>query len=660
MDGTTGSSGGSESESSGSSGSSGSSESSGTGTGTGTSTDGGSTDTGSETGETETGGEVEPGACATECVAGCSSVLFAALQGEARLWHTASARLALDEVGRAILFEAPSDVIVDIFGDVDEADLAGGTVGLQSGNGVELRDASNAGLLGAVDVTGADWGLARDGTFVWVADPVALSVYELDGSLRWTLGGDFTDATVLALPDAVHVHAPADPSNVQHVDAVAGTATTVGFAGTFDGWFYDAPRFWTLQADAFRVYESDGTQIALAEGDPGHGYADFVVHDYGDVVTVGAPDTVLLSIDTPQFSGPAVLGGDFSDVLLVRLDQGMLSSTPITPACCATSFDTDVGFAWAADQWMISGPNGQLYDHQGDSLSNGEVVTAYGSTSGRLGIGTTLNQTWIWDVAPDCTVTYQDRFSRVSEMAEMAADGSVLVGNERINVGGGFVQLQMRVYDLPNGALLDSLLIGSSSFYARDVHVSDDASLVSAAATFNSSDNYVWGYPGFTELLGNGGVLAPAVSPDGTLWVRSDGDSNFGGTFEGSSSYVYDAMGLLAVFDGVTLGFVDDDTLLVASYMETESCFLGAGECDLYLGADLTDVDGNVIAAAPIPEPRGFTPLSSNVVFIPEPPAIYDLTTGEALWSGEGPAAPVGSDHVAHVVDGDLVLTRWQ
>jgi len=53
--------------------------------------------------------------------------------------------------------------------------------------------------------------------------------------------------------------------------------------------------------------------------------------------------------------------------------------------------------------------------------------------------------------------------------------------------------------------------------------------------------------------------------------------------------------------------------------------------------------------------------VSSTEVLLPDPPAIRDVYTGAVLWSAPaGPAAAVGPDHVAHVVDGDLVITKWR
>lgn len=638
-----------------------------TSTDTGWTTDG-STDTGWTTGpdtdtDTDTDGDPDPqDGCADDCVAGCQELLLAPMHGQTRLWHTADARLGLDETGRAVLWAAPSDDVIARYDGVAAADLAADTFAVEVLDTATLRSALDASVLGTVDVTGASWGLARDGSYAWVADGTSLRVFELDGTLRWDRPGDYTDAHVLALPTTIHVHAAATGPAVEHVDAATAVVTaSAPFLGTFGGWFHDLPRFWTTQGDAYRLYDPDGTQLVLDVGIPRHGYGDWLVLGGSGATVVAITDvsTPVVGIPQAEIYGAGILGDEYiGEAVLVDLSQPLPTPQVVTLPCCG-HIGTAWSFAFADGHWMISGGEGEVYDEQGDPLATGEIEYVHGAASGRLGTATSIDVTTFWEVSPACALSPVSSIERRSWAGVLSGDGSTFVSAAR------HPQLSVDLYDVATGTVFDTTIYGLSSSFPAGMQVSDGAELFGLRSINTGiSNTYVRARPGWVSWASGSWAHTPAISPNGLLAVRNDAaGAMLGATFEGSLSYVLDAAGLVTVFGGVTHGFVDDTTLLVAHYEFVGGAggCLDPGECDVLVNVELVDPAGLTIAVSPIPDPRDFQRISSTEVLLPDPPAIYDVYSGALLWSvPAGPAAAVGLDHVVHVVDGDLVLTKWR
>jgi len=586
----------------------------------------------------------------------------ATLQGEPTVGHSSVARFAYAN-GRLILWSVASDQIVAILENVDAAEIADDLLATDDHGVLSLRAASDASVLGTVDVVGAAWGLARDGSYAWVADGTSLRIYETNGALRWELLGDYSGASVLPLPTAVHVYAPALGTAVQHVDAVTMAVTQVPFAAatTFGGWFYDNPRFWTVQFPTYRLYEADGTQIAFVfDSAPTHGYGDFIVRA-GIVASINDPTITIVSATNPKIYGAAILGGpSAAEAQLIRLDQPVPTLQPIVLPCCNPWDGNSGDFAFANGDFVWSGTSGQVYDDELDALTFGEVEFVDGSISGRLAVATSLDRTWTWDVAGTCAATPLGSFARVSAEAELSGNGALLVTAPQ--VAG---PLNVLFYELPGGALVGSHWNGLSSSSSGGLSVSHTGNLVgSIEANTGTFLGRVNQFPGWAQWAWTNSPIPPATSPDGTLAALNFASSQVvNATFEGTNSTVHDGTGPVAVIDGVAHGFVDDDTLLVSHYdfVGGPNFCLQPGLCDVFVSADVVDALGVVIAPSPIPDPRGFSRISSTEVFLPNPPAIYEIYTGDLLWSGApGPAAPVGPNHVVHMVNGVLVLTHWR
>ncbi|MEM7155140.1 MAG: hypothetical protein AAF799_19995 [Myxococcota bacterium] len=645
-----------------------------TGTETGSSTsdmdtDSSTEDSGTESGEesgTDTGGDPEPpdAGCEAMCATGCDEILVAPLDGLPTLWHTSDARLALDEGGRAILWRVVDDALLARFDGVEAAELAGDVFVVQQGFVLSVRDSATVAELATIPAGTGTWGLSRDGDYLWSADGSAVRIYELDGTLRWDRSGDYSGASVLPLAGALHVWAPGLGTDIEHIDAVTEATTVTSVQGTFGGWFHDVARHWTTQGDAYRLYDTDGTQLAFAVGTPAYGYGDRMVVDGpgfsgAEIVDVTAVDTPLLAMSDIQISGPAMIGNGSGDQAeIVRLDDPALTTQLVLAECCVDDFG-NYSFGWADDRWLLAGNEGEVYDDDGDRLAAGLVEEIFGSVSGRIAASSSIGITTAWEVTPACELSGLGSFERARRPAAFSGDGQTLVSV------GNTPQLAINLYDVATWTIFDSAVYGLSTSSPVGLHVSDTAGII-GVSSFNTAahNSLVYVHPGWDTWSGGNWTPTPAVAPNGTLAVRGDSSHGFGATFEGALSYIHDGSGLLGIFDGVTWGFVDDNTMLVAHYEEDPACPIttwSPGQCDLLAGVDIVDTAGLVVAASPMPDPANFQRISSTEVLLPDPPAIYDIYTGAVLWSGgAGPVAAVGPDHVAHTVGTDLVLTRWR
>ncbi len=625
-------------------------------TGTGSGSDGGST-TGTD--------PAPPRGCAADCAAGCTQTLLAPLVGHTDLVHSAVARAALDDADRLVVWSAAGPQIVSTHEGVVQAELAGDVVAYESAETVYVESAFDGSVQGTIDVVGASWGLSRDGTYVWVADDASIRVHAITGALSWEVAGNYAAARVLPTATAVHVYAPAGGAFVEHIDVATAAVLALPFDGTFDGWFHDHPSFWSLEGDAFRLYDDAGVQIAFDFGDPSHGYGGWIVFG-GSSVSIASTSDVGTTVETVPdavVDGAAIMGKELGgDTLLVDLQAALPTAQVVTPPCCVSDV-TSWSFAYADGMWLVGGIAGEVGDDIGQMLTPGELVGTAGSEAGRLAVWTSLDQTLVWDVDLACELTDHGAFDRPSTDALVSADGTVLLSLQRLGMG-GFNPPVLRLYDLPAGTPGDLLQTGLSTSSHVGAAISANGNLIAGQTTnTGTSSTTVHAMPGWVQWASGNWALTPAVSPDGTHAVRNDaGAQVLNATYEGSLSYVI-TPALQDVFPGVTHGFLDDQTLLVAHYMWVAGpvvCWQ-PGECDVLTGVEVTDLSGNVIATSPIPDPIGFVRVSSTEVFLPSPPAIYDVYSGALLWSGApGPAAPVGPDHVAHTVGSDLVLTKWR
>jgi hypothetical protein len=621
-----------------------------------------------------TGDDNGLGGCADACEPGCTDDLMLGLLGTVQVEHDGTTILGRGEDGRAGLWRASDLAIVYSTTATDAFALAAGIAAFEREGQIEIVDAGDGDPLGTI-ATDTAWGLAQDGSYVWTAGGAGLSRWEVDGTPAWTLGGDFSNAQVLALSTELHAFAPADAAVVHHVAAADGTDVEVGFAGDFAGWFADQPRFWTEQGDSYRLYEADGTQLAFELGDPMYGWGDrlALAEIFGNASIVDIADTaaVLAEIDDPVFSRSAVIGIDpmtLHDPVLLELDDPALVLQPIAPSCCIGGFGS-YDFAWASGAWALGGEDGELFDEADNSITPGEILHAYGASAGRIVAATALDRTHVFDVDDACALETIGDFPRDSRPGALSDDGLVLMSPEKPYGMGYSGQLWTRFYDTTTGAMTAEYGPQLSSSTWMGGQISADGGLYSSSPVSNQFFSaYIATQPGFVLWEAGNWALVPGIAPDGVHAVYCDAAPlGLPATFEGSSSYVLDEDGLVSVFDGAAWGFLANDRLLVGHYVangESSSCWYpGEPACDDFVSSDVVDLDGSLVAATTLPETRYFERVSDTEIFTHDTFTIWDVYGGEELWQapdGTIAAAAVGTDFVVTTDGAVLTLTKWR
>lgn len=636
-------------------------------TDTASSSESSSSSAGETESDTDTGGN-QIGECVDACEAGCTDTLLWSHTGEVTTHHSGTRIATLDDAGRLALWNADDLSRIAIALGVDWAAIAGNTFVYDTGGSLQLASAIDGTVLGSItDAQGR--GIATGGGYVWTASGAALSVYEADGTLRFAIAGDYSDALVLAMPDALHVFAPGIAADlVTRIDAADESESTIGFEGEFDGWFADAPQFWTRAGQAYRAYDAAGVELAFEIGTPVHGWGSRLVllGQFGtaEVVDVSDPETVIADLQwSYQISGPAVLSVTLDDApTITRLDADPITTDVVAPVCCVTEF-SPWSFAFADEQWVVGGSDGSVADDQGNNLVAGQFEFLAGSSSGRAGVADSHDLTHIWDIGGDCSVTEYDPFPKPSARFWIAGGGSALAGHERWVGAAAFSTPGMRLYSLPDGALVGESGQGISSDTNVGGAIAGDSGLFARVSYNNDVFFYhVTAFPSLEVMHTDFGDVVPSLAPDSSHVVLSDGITGPFDTLEGAQSYVFDPAELVATFEGVTRGFIDDDRLLVEHYTNDGGCGFPSWECDELVATEIVDLDGVVIQPTVLPIIREFERISPTEVLAVEHATIYDVYTGLALWvAPDGFAAAVaGPDHVI-ITDGAMVQAlRWR
>ncbi|MBC8067238.1 MAG: hypothetical protein IAG13_02800 [Deltaproteobacteria bacterium] len=621
--------------------------------------DDGSTDATSE--GTSTGGDdVEP-SCPLDCAPPCEVVLSQTLGPITTLARDATRIAARDSYGEVALFDTAALAGVYSEDDTTWMALSAGVLAIAHGDDVVLRSSTDLTLLGEV-FAGGERGLAVDGSYLWSADGEAMRTFATDGTELTSTAGEFTDVHVLALPDSLHVHAESYAEHtVLHVDIASGIVEQVEFEGELIGWFGDVPRFWSHQANAYRLYEPDGTEIAFGVGTIVHGWGDYVITGAGvahvdDLVTTLLP----LTYTSSRISGPAlaIIGGGPGTSAIVVLDADGPDSQYFPSAPDEASW----AFAWDPAGWAIGDHEGVVRDDHDQHSSIGSIDRLVGGIGGRFLTELEPGVQSIWDVVPGCTALRNGSVSTVGAF-DISPDGSVIVEWMQ-DPKAWWAQRGSHFRGLPDGEELGFVASQAASLTNHEgFSMSDDATL--AAHMWSSGDYFesdAFARESETIWANVGTNVMPALAPDGLTAVVTDAPWGFGASYEDSSSTVYSGGVFTDVFDGVSWGFIDNARVLVSHY-EGPGCNI-AGECEDFVGTDIVELDGTVVQSTSLPDLRRFQRVDDSSILVDDPPRIFDVYTSEILWSLDDEdvddSAAIGEDLVATSDGLSLVVHRWR
>ncbi len=571
--------------------------------------------------------------------------------------HGGNRFVTVDQAHNLVLWDTATLEVLFEARRVDSAALGGDTLAFEDidDHDLVIVDASSGTPVGAI-ASASTWGVAQGGSYVWNADSTAFDVHEVDGSLRWSIADAFGGVQVLALPDALHVFAPQqNPAEVLHLSADAGVVDSDAFAGSFGGWFGDAPRYWTTQGMAYRVYDLDNAMLVLDLGYPSHGWGTRLVVE-GAVIDILDPDSVLATIGGERFeSGAAVLwrAGDGA-ATLIQLDTDPVTEAPIAPGCCIA--DEFPIFSYAQGHWLLSGAHGEVTDELDRAITAGQVDAIAGSTAGRMALAMHDGVLHVADIGEDCGWDEISSFARSGRELRMSGDGMTLLSTERWTPMYGSNREGTRIYDLPDGAMLEELSLSVMSDVMQGHDIADDGSVWSR--NWNNTGLGSYAVAGAVTMSGFG-FRTPLVAPDAQHLVISDGGMAPFPTWADSVTYFYDPENFAGIIDGVAHGFIDDTHVLVAHY---DDC---GGGCVTMTSSDIVDMTGTVVATTTLPDLRGLRRIDDGAAVAFDAAGnggIYDVNASTLLWQAPPGAAVevAGANHVLVSTGARVDIVRWR
>jgi hypothetical protein len=284
------------------------------------------------------------------------------------------------------------------------------------------------------------------------------------------------------------------------------------------------------------------------------------------------------------------------------------------------------------------------------ALSCGPALSIAGADSGQTAVATKFGGVLVFDVG-GVSPTFQQTIP-CSELyrgeVSFSSDGDVLVVGTQANddaLG------QVRVFDMPAASLVHAWQYTTDFFVSA--RVSANGSRVGqVTGHLGGSGNYVYALRQ-TDVTGastffsaNDATGQPVLmSPDGShLVVAQKREPGFSTKFYANGT-------LTNSVEGYAVGWLDDNSVLLDKYVFITTLSY------VYAGSEIRDATGALLETPPLPEIVGFGRPSSTSVYAEKSNAIYDLATGQALWSrpvGQAPRGAVAGTHIVYAVDARL------
>lgn len=623
-------------------------------TSTGAITDDGGTSTGDDAGSTEDGGgsttDGDTDGEALECCEpGCISTVLQGHPYHSAIHIAGDRLLSHDHGAKSILWDRASRTPVRVERGWYYAELAGDLFYVANLDTMRWFDATDGSLLAEADA-GISRGVASDGSYVWTGSPAGLMVFDRDGTELWFEPGDFSNTNARALPGTLHVASfTVSPDSALVIDLLQAEVVEIPYSGYLTGWFADSGRFFTAEGQAYRIYDADGTQLALGLGGGGYGAGGYFLLNDG-VRAIEAPNDVLVEL-SPNWrtSGGAILELDAQPRLIELGDASLGETAVVLPIDAAFNGPQAVsGFAYDDGEWAVSANNGLLVEQYGESYTRGRLVDLDGALSGRVAAASVFDATHVWDVGDDCTAVESGELERPPTAMTIADAGNVLAS---VYWADGAVGT--RFLSLPDGADLGVMPGGVAG---SPVPLSDDGSTFARYPGQGPAWASVHSFPGFEQWAEFGIGLPIYVAPGGEHAVGAEHDATWNGP---ERTYVVNEDGLTALLDGLAYGFLDDERLILGHY-ESQNC--QGWPCEVYVGAEIVELDGTLVQATTLPPVVGFERISATELFVDDPPRVFDAYSGEVLWEGAPAelAAPVGLNFIVTSDGGELLLHRWR
>lgn len=547
-------------------------------------------------------------------------------------------------------------------------DMAGDVFLVHVAGAVELRHASDGHLILSVPLeapAGIDFppfGLARDGSYLWVGSSANLRVWSADGTPRFTRTGNYRTGMFLDIGDPYDVYStvPAKfvdaapdqlrigrktSQTIEYLDSTSGASTTSApFASTFLSWFDDGGQFLTYAGTSIRIYTKDAVQEAITvlptleklEGYAGYFWTKNGVHQ---VANTAAPPQPFTGIPVPSGRLIAMLnsvGPALGAMAIMHLDAGGITLESLPSSVGLQSFAAD-----AAGSWSVAS-GGAIFDKDrflsgGAPLSCGWVTAIAGADAGLAAVGTDAGGVLTFD-AQTAGATFQGALPYRGARLAVTADGSKLaVGDDAVYwslsdqtirllamPGASVIHQWPLAFDSQSSDTYDSMSLARSgttlAYSAR--HDGVGVFLYTRKATDTTGTTIFTDQPSIPFYTSAKPTIV--VSPNGTLVAASDP--------VGGSTQIYKNGTLVDFAAGNATGWLDDDRLLLD-------------------GKTIHSVTtATTVATVTLPcTLKGFNVVDAGHVYCPSTNSIYDLATSAAVWTGS--VAPViGAIAGKHVV----------
>lgn len=571
--------------------------------------------------------------------------------------------------------------------------LADDTVLVRGMPDLEVRSAATGAVLATITTTAAldtpGSGVADDGSYVWAATTTSLRAWTPAGFPKVNVAGNYLVSQVHAAPTELRIGAgPAGVDRIERVAVANGARTTSLHDGTFARWFHDGARFLTTSGNLVRVYAATGAAVsatvlpAVTDLDAEADRVWIRTRDnFNDVLNVyrasdltAAPTLIPIPLSAEIIAAPGAVGvlhptyGSFDAVALVTLAVTHVDGLP----CGLGAFG-----AGAAGGWMVGTGAGAVLTGSGAALdpplARGKLTSVSGTVGGLAAVASAAGIIELVEV--DDTPMVVRTLPYLASHVELSTDGATLVATEDLPNGSCRPALPLRVIATATGAVLHQWPYPGLG----------DAGLleVSVARTALTLAHYQFVGGALTKILTTAtGVVLPSYGPPltsdlqgiGGLLLFAPGGQRAASlasyaTIDQAFTYLYDAGVQRAIIDGVPLGWLDDDRLLVARYAR-------AGNQYVLMSTTVRAPDGAVVATLPLPDlaitgslsarVRGqVTPVGQGQLYARRKNAVYDPATGAQVWAGpfnaQGDAATdAAGDHVLYVSGTAIQVARFR
>jgi hypothetical protein len=533
--------------------------------------------------------------------------------------------------------------------------MAGAVFMMRAANAIELRDAGDGHLITSLaqgQVTDAtSFGVATDGSYVWVRSDTDVQVWSPAGAHLFTHPGSYAYSAVFAAPGELRIGGYSSQT-IEYVNAATGTSTnSPTFAGTFHSWFLDGERFFTAVGDTWRIFSKDAVQAAIFTSPTSlTGRGDYFWSQFS-LYAVAQPSVPLQTLATKDngytrvsSSGNLIslwTDGGGPNLTIVHLDAGGVSTETVSmPSANLSAFTAD-----SAGNWSVGTRSGVVYDSANllakkGPLSCGKVFAIDGSETGLAVVGTDGGGVLTFQAGAQ-GFTFQGAVPYKGSRVQVSDDGTVLAVQYDADAQ-YWKDMSLRVFSLPGATEIHSWPLQydpAASIWNAGISLSRGGTQIGQVQRNTSTGKYtrmVTDLTGstttFKDTIDVGwrpSVFADApffVSPDGTLVATVDNT--------GFNTQIFKNGMLIDATPGRPSGWIDNDRFLVQFY---ELWGQWGGPDYKYTGTAIhtvsTGTTGAKTTALDCTE-LGFGVVDANHVNCDD--WIYDLSTGAAVWKGSG------------------------